>query len=126
VPAPKSVSRVSKTGTIKFGSISCPATALGACDGPVRLLLGFKLGLKPAAAKAVVLGSAKFGLKPAKSIKPKLKLNRGARARLAKKHKLVVSAVVVTRDSAGNTSTRESKLTLASIARNGGSHASAR
>ena len=111
VPPPAKPSRVNAKGILTL-PLSCPATALGACDGSVRLTQGFKASPRAAAAKVVVLGSGKFKLAPGKKGKPKIKLSRSARALLGKKHKLVATATVTTTDKGGNKSVSVAKVTL--------------
>ena len=111
VPPPTKPSRVNAKGILTLG-LSCPSGALGACDGSVRLTLGFKASPRAAAAKVVVLGSGSFKLKPGKKGKPKVKLNRSARALLVKKRKLVATATVTTVDRGGNKAVSVAKVTL--------------
>ena len=93
-------------------AVTCDATALEGCKGTLSLLTSGKVrigaGRRSVQAR---LGSARYSLKAGQKKTLTIKLGKGLRP-LIKKNVLKVKAQAVSRDAAGNTTTRTANLSL--------------
>ena len=90
--------------------LSCGAAQSGVCTG--RLSLRVTPRTQASAARSVKLGTASYRMAPGRSTRVKARLSRHARALVAGAPRLRVKATAVTKDDAGNSTTKKRSLIL--------------
>jgi hypothetical protein len=87
--------------------LACGAAQSGVCEGRLSLR-----GTRASKARSVKLGNASYRIAPGRSKRVKVRLSRRGRALLAESPKVHVKATAVTKDDAGNSTTKKRSFSL--------------